>query len=208
MHRFRWQGEENVPRAGPAIIASNHQSFYDPVLITFAAGRRVTFLAWDYFCKKPVLGPLMRAFDAVPVDLDNPEPSSLRQMVRTLRSGRLCGIFPEGGRSTDGLLMPAKRGVGALALRTGTPIIPVTISGAHQAWPLSRALPLPGPISIRFGTPIMLHRPDRGSAAALRIEERELTRRVMLRIADGFDALGQAQTARLSRERLLAADND
>jgi hypothetical protein len=54
----------------------------------------------------------------------------------------------------------------------------------------------------------MLHRPDRCSAAALRIQERELTRLVMLRIADGFDALGQAETARLSRERLLAAADD
>jgi len=201
-HRLRWHGVENVPRAGPAIIAANHQSFYDPVLIGIAVYRRIRWLGWDFYCDMPILGPLMRLAGTVPVDPDDPTPRSLALMVRVLQAGGLCGIFPEGGRTSDGLIAGPKHGVGALALRTGTPIVPVTIHGAYRAWPKGRALPRPAAISLRFGRPIF---PPSRAARAGREGRRVragLTFRTMLSIADGFAELGAPALARACRERL------
>jgi len=202
MHRFRWQGAENVPRSGPAILAANHQSWYDPVLIGLAAGRRVTFLGWDYFCNMPVLGALMRLAGTVPVDLDRPEPSALARMIRALEDGHLCGIFPEAGRTHDGLLEKPKEGAAALALRTGTPLIPVTICGAYRAWGRGHPLPRPTPISLCFGAPLRVSRPADGTRADLHERRRELTFELMSSIADGFGRLGRADLAGACQERL------
>jgi len=202
MHRFRWYGAENIPRSGPAILAANHQSWYDPVLIGVAASRRVVFLGWDYFCNMPVLGTLMRLAGTIPVDLDEPEPTALARMARVLEQGRLCGIFPEGGRTQDGLFERPKEGAATLALRTGAPLIPVTICGAYRAWGRGRALPQPTPIALRFGAPLHVHRDADGTRADLHERRREVTFELMLRIADGFEELGRPDLARACREKL------
>jgi len=200
MHRLRWHGVENVPRAGPAILAANHQSFLDPVLVGYAAGRPVVFMGWDYYYRWPVLGRLMRLYQTVPVDLDAPGPSALERMVRALQQGKLCGIFPEAGRTPDGLLTEPKPGAAALALRTGAPLVPVTIHGAFRAWPKGQPLPAPAPISLCFGRPI---RPE-PTARPDRSERRRLTLELMERIADGFARLGRPDLAAASRRRLDA----
>jgi 1-acyl-sn-glycerol-3-phosphate acyltransferase len=202
MHRFRWHGAENVPRSGPAILAANHQSWYDPVLIGLAAGRRVTFLGSDYFYNMPVLGTLMRLAGTVPVDPDEPEPTALARMIRALEEGRLCGIFPEGGRTHDGLFERPKGGAATLALRTGAPLIPVTICGAHHAWGRGHPLPRPTPISLCFGAPLRVHRHSDGTRANLHERRRELTFELMSKMADGFERLGRPDLASACYERL------
>lgn len=205
-HALRWRGAENVPRAGPAILAANHQSFLDPVALSVASPRRVIFLAWDYYYERPLLGCVMRPFEPIPVDVDAPEHRALRAMLGALKRGRLCGIFPEGGRTRDGAIGPCRQGVAALALRTGAPIVPATICGAFEAWPFGQALPAPRPIAVRFGRPV-----DPRSAGCLRgaatprQRRRALTLEVMVRVADGFRRLGRPDLARRSEAALRTA---
>jgi len=199
LHRLRCHGVEHVPREGPAILAANHQSFYDPILICLGARRHVAFLAWDYYYRHPLVGPLMRPFHPVPVDLDSPGPSALTGLLRALRQGCLCGIFPEGGRTPDGLLQEPQPGVGALALRSGALIIPVTISGAYRAWPRTRTLPRAAPISVYFGEPM---RPSIPPGASVAQRRRQITWQLMRRIAEGFGPLGRPDLAEACLRRL------
>lgn len=200
MHRLRWSGTGNVPRRGPVILAANHQSFYDPVMITLAARRRVRYLAWDYYCNMPVLGRLMGLYGTVPVDLDAPAPTALARLLEVLEGGGACGIFPEGGRAPDGLPQAPQPGVGLLALRSGAPIVPVTICGAYRAWPRGCTLPRPSPIRLHFGRP--LHAEDLCPGLPRSQRRRRVAWELMLRIADGFAALGRQELGAASRRRL------
>jgi len=202
MHRIRWYGTENIPAVGPAIIAANHQSFYDPVLLSLAASRRIVYLALQQYFDYPVLGFLMRAYGAVAIEEDSPAPSAYARMLEALREGHVCGIFPEGGRSKDGLPCPPRPGVAALALRCGVPIIPATICGASRAWPPKQRLPRPASISILFHKPIPVD-PDRHRLRNDRALRREIALKVMLKIADGFTELGEPDLARAARRKLL-----
>ena len=201
VHCARWVGAENIPRTGPAIIAANHQSYYDPVLISLATRRRIIFVGWDRFFRYPVLGYLLRSFNVVPVDVDAPGPSSYASLLRALRAGELCGIFPEGGRTPDGLLQPPHPGVGALALATGAPVVPVTVHGAYRAWPFGRALPSPARIELAIGEPVTFRPRSAGGGHERRAE---VALAVMLKIAEGFEELGRPDLARTARRRLTS----
>lgn len=201
-HRFHWWGREHVPRSGPVIFAANHQSFYDPVLLSLAAGRRVIYLAIEHYFGYPVLGRLMRFYGAVPVRTENPGPSAYGRMVRALRDGRACGIFPEGGRSRDGLPGRPRPGLGAMALRTGAAVVPVTIWGAHRAWPPGRVLPRPGSIRLLFQEPIDARSCVGADSADRKDARRRVTGAVIHRIVDGLQEIAHPRNARAARRRL------
>lgn len=115
----------------------------------------------------------------------------------------MCGIFPEGGRTQDGLPDPPRPGVAALAMRAEVPIVPVTISGAYRVWPYYRWLPRPGSIEMLFHEPIGVS-PDRGlSRKDRRARRRELALEVMLKVCDGFGELGRPDLAEAGRRKLL-----
>jgi len=204
MHGLSWSGIENVPAAGPAILAANHQSFYDPILISLGVDRRVIYLAWEYYYNMPVLGSLIRAFEAVPVNVEAPAPTAIPKMLQALKQGRLCAIFPEAARTTDGLIAEPHQGVAVLALRSGAPLIPVTILGAYRAWPHGVPCPLPGPISLYYGPPIFIDRFRASHAGPERALRAKITRELMLRIADGFAVLGRPDLTSACRERLAS----
>ena len=201
-HGLRWSGARNVPRRGPAIIAANHQSFYDPVMITLAANRWVTYIGLEQFFGYPVLGTLMRACGCLPVSEHPRVPGAYIGLARALRRGRVVGIFPEGGRSPDGLPEPPRPGVGALALSSGAPVIPVTILGAHEAWTPGRALPRSAPIRVAFGEPMRFGR-DRAVPRSGTARREEVSFEIMLRVCEGFAALGRPDVARAARAKLL-----
>lgn len=194
VHRLRWCGRDRVPE-GPALLAANHQSFYDPVALGVAVDRIVIYMATTLYYNMPVVGWLMRLYGVVPVE-ERAGPSSMSAMLKALEKGYLCGIFPEGRRSPDGALTEPHEGAAALALRAGVPLVPVTIAGAHEAWPMERPLPRPARISIYFGRPMS---PEGKSTPQRR---REVTRELMRRVAEGFDRLDRPDLAETSRQRL------
>lgn len=151
--RLRVSGTGKIPRTGPGIVVANHTSFADATVLGSACTRRLTFLI-----TKPVyLVWPMRYFyymmGAVPVAPDVSDPGALKAALKTLHRGDMIGIFPEGQRMPNGSLGEGKAGVASLAARSGAPVIPAAIIGAHRAMPIGTFIPRPYPIRVVFGEP-------------------------------------------------------
>ncbi len=149
-------GSERIPASGAAIVAANHPSYLDPILLSLPVTRPIRFMAWDRILRLPLLGALARLFGAFPVDLAPGQGRSAYDAAkRLLEAGELVGIFPEGKRSRGGCLEPELRaGAARLALETGAPLVPATIRGAFRAWPHFRRLPGFVKIQVRYHEPI------------------------------------------------------
>lgn len=149
-------GEEKLPAEGPAVVAANHPSYLDPVLLSLQVKRPIRFMTWDAVFRVPLLGALVRLLGAFPVDTSHGRGHAAYAKARALvESGEIVGIFPEGRRSRSGWMEPQLRaGAARLALETGAPLFPATIRGAFRAWPYFRALPEPAKIQVRYHDPI------------------------------------------------------
>jgi len=149
-------GEEHVPREGPAVVAANHPSYLDPVLLSLQLSRPIRFMAWDALFKLPLVGRLIRAFGAFPVDVRRGHGRSAYEAARAMvEAGEVVGIFPEGRRSQTGWMEESLRlGAVRLSRDTGAPLVPATISGAFRAWPHYQSLPRPARIRVRYHEPI------------------------------------------------------
>jgi 1-acyl-sn-glycerol-3-phosphate acyltransferase len=152
-------GLEHIPSDGGAILASNHVSFLDPLLLPLVVPRRrVMFLTKTKYIDKPVLHWILRGAGVIPVAADDPGGASaaVTAGVRAVLDGRIVGIFPEGTRSPDGRLHRGKTGVARIAMQAGVPVIPAGITGTDLAFPRGARLPRPHAVRITFGPPIML----------------------------------------------------
>lgn len=155
-------GLENVPpKRQPAIIASNHNSFSDSMLIPLASGRRVHFLGKaEYFRGTGIKGALMRSFfrsfGTIPVERTDARAAAeaLHIAERVLAQGGAFGIYPEGTRSRDGRLHRGRTGVARLALSSGAPIIPCALTGTARFQPPERTIPRPSKVTVSFGPPV------------------------------------------------------
>ena len=152
---FRLEGD--VPRVpdGPLVIAANHFSFVDPVMVGFALRRPIRYLAVaEIFEHHPAFTRLIEAYGAVPLRNEGVPLQAMRSALRYLDTGGAVGIFPEGRRVTDWGDQPGRRGAAWLAARTGAPMVPVFIHGSQ--WTLSHRQPRFRfvPVGFRFGTPI------------------------------------------------------
>ncbi|MFJ6695380.1 lysophospholipid acyltransferase family protein [Streptomyces sp. NPDC091272] len=155
------RGRNNVPRHGPVILASNHLSFIDSIVIALLAPRPVHFLAKDtYFTSPGLKGALVRwsftALGCIPVDRSGHRTAhaSLEAAERVLADGRAFGIYPEGTRSLDGRLYRGRTGVAWLTLATGAPVVPVALTGTDGLQPVGRRLPRYHRITVEFGRPL------------------------------------------------------
>jgi 1-acyl-sn-glycerol-3-phosphate acyltransferase len=137
-----------VPQTGGVIVASNHISFWDPPLVGTAAVRELHFLAKEELFRTPVLGPLIRSFNAIPIRRGMADVSGLNKAMDVLRAGRALIVFPEGTRARDGVLHDARPGVGMLAVATDARIVPVHILGSNQP---SKWLWRQGKVRVWFG---------------------------------------------------------
>jgi 1-acyl-sn-glycerol-3-phosphate acyltransferase len=179
-----YHGLENVPETGPVIIAGNHPSYLDPVLVGIPIKRMLRFMAWDALFKVPLLGQIIRALGAFPVDIRRGKgESAYREAVRVLRDGNPLVIFPEGQRSDQGPMGELRTGAARLAIDTGAPIVPVTIGGAFRAWPKWRLLPKPAKIVVRYHKPIQLTDSERTDCR----EDRDFHRQLMGRVAGAIN---------------------
>lgn len=145
---LRTSGDRNVPRSGPVLVLSNHQSYFDPVLVGLATRRRLCFLARDKLFRIPGFGQLITALNAIPIDQDATGLGGLRTTMKLLDEGRAVLVFPEGTRTPDGRLSPIQPGTHLLVRRTMPTIVPVGIAGAYDAWPCWRRLPRPAPLFV------------------------------------------------------------
>jgi 1-acyl-sn-glycerol-3-phosphate acyltransferase len=168
--RLKARGGEHVPREGPAILAANHASFLDPVVVGMCARRPVRFLVANDFYRDRRLQPALRWLGAIPVGGDAGLIRSFRRIGEVLERGGLLGIFPEGGITRDGAMRPFRPGAAVMALRLGVPLVPVHIAGTFEALPRHAKWPRFVPVTVRFGTPIPVaaqHNPSSEEIAGL-----------------------------------------
>lgn len=146
------QNKAVVPDSGGAIIAANHLSFIDSMLLMYGLGRPISFLGKVEYMDSTMTRILFPAVGMIPIDRSGSGlASSLREARRRLDDGQLVGIFPEGTRSRDGRLHPGHSGVAHMAMLTGYPIVPVGIIGTDTALPVGKRRIKRTPITINVG---------------------------------------------------------
>jgi len=191
--RIRFEGDSNLPRTGPLIVAANHASSADPVLIgaflNDKLGRPVNWLGKRELVEFPLTGWAFRIAGIHPVDREAADLDAFRTAMRILEAGQVLAVFPEGTRSRDGALQSVREGVGMLALRSGAPVLPVAVVDSDLAWPRGQLLPRFGSrVSVRFGSPFKVDQADPAAPAGSEKRDRRAatvaaTRQIMARIA-------------------------
>ncbi len=196
------EGVEHVPPSGPVILASNHLSFADSVVIPVVVPRKVVFMAKsDYFTGPGIKGRAIKAWfnglDMIPVDRDDNRSAvaALDVALEVLQRGEAFGVYPEGTRSRDGRLYRGRTGVAQLALLSGAPIVPVGLIGTERLQPVGTTVPRIVKVRVRFGPPIEVA--GRYDGVPPGRARREITDRVM---ADIQELSGQ-EPAGLYNER-------
>jgi 1-acyl-sn-glycerol-3-phosphate acyltransferase len=178
--RLRVYGRENLIEDGPAILASNHASYIDPPLVGISCRKDIYFLARKSLFEKPVFGPLIAQLNAFPVDRNRGDVGAVRAMINLLKSGKRVLVFPEGTRSSDGNLQPARAGVGLLIAKSLAPVVPVRIFGSFAALPRSGGIRFV-PVTVVIGKPLFFTKQDLGTDE--RAAYQVLSDRVMSAIA-------------------------
>ncbi len=153
---FRWRvlHPERVPMSGPVILASNHASFLDPPLVGSGVKRALNYLARDTLFRYPGVGALLRSVQAVPVDRDGAGASGLKAILERLLAGGAIVLFPEGTRTRDGRLQPARSGIGLIVIKSNAPVVPVRIWGTFEACGRHVRFPRPHRVAIKYGPPL------------------------------------------------------
>jgi len=148
----------NVPDrrtlSGGLLLASNHQSFLDPLLVGLALPVPIRYVARRELFGVPGFGRLISALGAIPVARGQIDSRALRAVLSVLRRGEPVLVFPEATRTRDGELGRFKRGAASMALRCGVPVLPVAIEGAFACWPRTRLLPRPARVAVVYGEPV------------------------------------------------------
>ena len=152
--RLRLFGRENIPAQGPFIVASNHQSYLDPVLCGGPVRRQMNYLARESLFRNRFFGAAIRSVNAIPLKQGEVDLSTVRAVIKLLRQGKGVCLFPEGTRTDDGRITPFKPGLGLLCRKGDAPIIPTVIDGAFECWPRSKKMFRPGSIWVQFGEPV------------------------------------------------------
>jgi 1-acyl-sn-glycerol-3-phosphate acyltransferase len=155
---FRWKvyHPERVPLTGPALLAANHASLLDPPLVGAALKRGICYLARENLFQNPVFGAILRSWNVVPVDRDGGGAAGLRAIMDRLNEGNAVILFPEGTRTADGALQPARSGIGLLAIKSSAPVIPIRVFGTFDAFGKQMRFPRPRSVAVKFGRPMNL----------------------------------------------------
>ena len=158
--RVTVEGVDRVPTEGPAVIAANHLSFIDSIVLGAVLPRPLYYLGKADYWDSPRTRWLVAGVGAVPVHREGGDrgDASLRAGVELLGRGQLLGIYPEGTRSPDGRLYRGKTGPVRMALEAGADVVPVGIIGSDVAMPQDRRVIRRAPITVRFGAPLDLSR--------------------------------------------------
>jgi 1-acyl-sn-glycerol-3-phosphate acyltransferase len=154
---FRWRvfNPERVPLTGPVILASNHSSFLDPPLVGAGLKRDINYLARESLFRFPGMGALLRSWNSVPVDREGGGAAGLRAILDRLVAGGAIILFPEGTRSRDGKLQPARSGIGLTVIKSTALVVPVRVFGTYEAY--GRHMKFPRPlrrVAVKYGKPM------------------------------------------------------
>src|SRR5207247_4163261 len=122
---FRWRvyNKERVPLTGPVILASNHASYLDPPLVGAGVQRGINYLARENLFRFPIVGWVLRKWNSVPVDREGGGAKGLRAILDRLLAGGAIILFPEGTRTRDGNLQPARAGIGLTVIKSAAAVV-------------------------------------------------------------------------------------
>ena len=183
--RLRIVGEPSVPATGPLLVVSNHLSNADPIILEVAFPRPLFFMGKAELFDIPPFRWLLHRFGGFPVQRGTADRAALRHAGAVLGQGIALGIYPEGGRSRTGALVPGLPGVGLIALQSRAPVLPVAMTGTEY-FPVNGDMPPRRPrsvsrgVTVRFGEPFLI--PARVDDR--RVTPEEATRLIMTRIAE------------------------
>ena len=153
--RLRIGGLQHIPRQGGAVIAGNHPSVLDGILLLIVSPRPVRFLVAEELFYHPLLRWAFEGMGCIPVyRTKTHNGDALRAAVAALERGEVISIFPEGTTSDEGRMRIVKRGVGLLALKTGVPVVPMVIWGSAEGYPNGARLPRPCQLTVAFAPAI------------------------------------------------------
>jgi 1-acyl-sn-glycerol-3-phosphate acyltransferase len=164
-------GLENVPPRGPLIVACNHASHLDPMILGAAFDRELHFMARRTLFDVPGFAWLIRNNNAFPLDRDGDSREALRVFGERLDTGTAVVMFPEGTRSPNGALQEMKPGIGMLAVRNHAPVVPAYIWGSYQSWPKGGSFPRPHHLKV-YIDPVLTPSPDK---SVRKEEQRRIT---------------------------------
>ncbi len=154
LFRLEKEGVENIPKKGGVILASNHASFLDPVLVAEASPRQLYFLAKEELFKGFFFPFFIKILHALPLSRKYPSLSTFRKIAKLVREGGALLLFPEGTRSKDGKIHEGKPGVAMIAYMSKSPVVPTLIEGSFSALPPGKKMISPVKIKVKFGKPI------------------------------------------------------
>jgi 1-acyl-sn-glycerol-3-phosphate acyltransferase len=173
---FRWQvfNPERVPETGAVILASNHASFLDPPLVGAGIKRGINYLARESLFRFPGIGALLHSWSAVPVDRDGGGAAGLKAILDRLLAGGGIILFPEGTRTRDGHLQPARSGIGLVVVKSNAPVVPVRVFGTYEAYGRRRKFPHPTRIAVKYGRPMNFEKLRAEAKACSRVRLKEI----------------------------------
>lgn len=181
LFRTKVIGAENIPASG-ALLAGNHVSYMDPVLLWCVSPRPVHFMAKSELWESKLTRWGLPKFWAFPVNRGEPDRAAITTATELLRSGELVGVFPEGSRAAEasGELGQAHGGAAFIAIRAEAPIVPVAFAGTEKVWPRGQKLPRLARTYIRIGAPILPGEiaPEAGRKERVAAVTREMMRRI------------------------------
>ena len=186
--RRRVFNPERVPPTGAVILASNHASFLDPPLVGSGLPRAINYLARESLFRFPGIGALLRSWNSVPVDRDGGGASGLRAILDRLLAGGAIILFPEGTRTKDGRLQPARSGIGLTVIKSNEPVVPVRVFGTFEAYGRHVKFPRPKPVAVKYGRPMQFEtlRAEAKNCSKARLKEiyQQIANEIMAAIAE------------------------
>ncbi len=142
------------PTHGSVVYVSNHQSFLDPILMSYSLSRHVNYMARDTLFHSKFFSKLISSVYAFPVKRGTADLGAIKEAMRRLKEGNQVVLFAEGTRTLDGRIGKILPGVAMLSQRAADWTVPVVIDGAYECWPRHQALPSPGSVVVQYGKPI------------------------------------------------------
>ncbi|MBU1146851.1 MAG: 1-acyl-sn-glycerol-3-phosphate acyltransferase [Candidatus Omnitrophica bacterium] len=149
--RLKVFGRENFPKDGGVIVAPNHVSFLDPLIVGVAAPRKLNYLARSTLFRSKVFAKMLYWVNVSPIKREIGDANAFKLVLNRLRQQKPVLVFPEGTRSQDGDLQEPKSGIGFLQAVSGASILPCYVKGSREAWPRHSKFPRCGHVSVHFG---------------------------------------------------------